>query len=339
MVAVPRAGPKTPSRDQGKVISIRLAILDDYQNVVLTLADWSKVKRHMDVRVYDRAFASEQETAAELADCEVVAIMRERTPFPRSLFERLPKLRLFVTTGLRNLSIDIEAARERGVAVCGTEILKYPTAELTWGLVLAVARHIPFEHEAMRADRWQTTLGTGLNGKTLGVVGLGAQGGQVAKYGQAFGMDVIAWSPNLTPERCAPLGVRCVSKEALFAEADVVSVHMVLSATTRGLVGGAEIGWMKKSAILVNTARGPLVDEAALIAALRARRIAGAGIDVYDREPLPADHPMRRLDNVVLTPHLGYVTRETYAIFFPQVVEDIEAWVDGRLVRSLVKPS
>jgi len=318
---------------------MRLAILDDYQNVALTLADWSKVKQHMDVRVYDRAFASEQEAATELADCEVVVIMRERTPFPRSLFERLPKLRLLVTTGLRNLAIDLEAARERGVAVCGTEILKYPTAELTWGLVLAVARHIPLEHEAMRAGRWQTTLGFGLNGKTLGVVGLGAQGGQVAKYGQAFGMDVIAWSPNLTPERCQPLGVRWVSKEALFAEADVVSVHMVLSATTRGLIGRAEIARMKKSAILVNTARGPLVDEAALIEALRTRGIAAAGIDVYDREPVPADHPIRQLDNVVLTPHIGYVTRETYGIFFPQVVEDIEAWLDGRLVRSLVKPT
>jgi len=236
---------------------------------------------------------------------------------------------------MRNAAIDLAAAGERKVQVCGTDMLPYPTAELTWGLILALVRHIPHEDRATRAGRWQTTLGIGLKGKTLGLLGLGRLGGQVARIGAAFGMEVIAWSQNLTAERAAAAGAAAVSKDALFARADVVSIHLVLSPRSRGLVGAAEIGRMKPTAFLVNTSRGPIVDEPALLAALRQRRIAGAGLDVFEPEPLPRDHPALTLDNVVITPHLGYVTEEGYRLAYGHAVEDIKSFLEGKVVRGL----
>jgi phosphoglycerate dehydrogenase-like enzyme len=244
----------------------------------------------------------------------------------------LPNLRLIVTAGMRNASIDVAAATEKGVLVTGTDMLAYPTAELTWGLIIGLVRHIPFEAGEMRKGAWQTTLGTGLQGRTLGVLGLGRLGAQVAAVGKAFGMSVIAWSQNLTAERAQAAGAKLVSKEALFAEADVVSIHLVLSDRTHGLVGSAELDRMKPTAYLVNTSRGPIVDGKALLDTVRARRIAGAGLDVFDQEPLPADDPLRRLDNVVLTPHLGYVLEENYRLLYPQAVDSIRAFMAGKPV-------
>jgi phosphoglycerate dehydrogenase-like enzyme len=261
--------------------------------------------------------------------------MRERTPFPRSLIAQLGTLRLLVTTGARNAAIDVAAAREHGITVCGTRSLPTPTAELTWGLILALARHIPAEDRALREGRWQTTLGSGLHGKTLGVVGLGNLGGQVARIGRAFGMDVLSWSQNLTAERAAEAGATLVPRDELLARADVVTVHLVLSDRTRGLIGARELALMRPTATLVNTSRGPIVDERALTAALEARAIAGAAVDVYDAEPLAADHPFRRLDNLLLTPHIGYVTREGDALFYGDAADDIHAYLGGTPVRVI----
>jgi phosphoglycerate dehydrogenase-like enzyme len=274
--------------------------------------------------------------AARLADFDMVVAMRERTPFPRSLFERLPRLRLLVTTGMRNASIDLRAAADRGVVVSGTAGLPSPTAELTWALILALVRHVPREDRATREGRWQETLGTTLKGRTLGVLGLGQLGSRVARVGKAFEMDVIAWSQNLTAERATAVGATLAgSRDELLARADVVTIHLVLSDRTRGLVGARELGLMRPTAYLVNTSRGPIVDQGALIATLHAGKIAGAGLDVYDEEPLPADHPLRRLPNTVITPHLGYVTEETYQIFYSQALEDVRAFLAGAPVRVL----
>jgi phosphoglycerate dehydrogenase-like enzyme len=261
--------------------------------------------------------------------------MRERTPFQRSLLAQLPELRLLVTTGARNASIDVQAAHERGIVVSGTRGLPYPTAELTWGLILALARGIPEEDRAVRAGAWQTELGVGLSGKTLAVLGLGRLGTQVARVGRAFGMQVIAWSPNLTRERAAAADVEWVEKAALIERADVLTIHLVLGPSTRGLIGAEELARLQPTAYLINTSRGPIVDEAALVRALRERRIAGAGLDVFDIEPLPLEHPLRNLPNTVITPHLGYVTRETYRIFYGDAVEDIRAFARAAPVRVL----
>src|SRR5262245_41324664 len=261
--------------------------------------------------------------------------MRERTAFPAALFERLSNLRLLVTTGMRNASIDLDAARARGVTVCGTEALAHPTAELAWGLILALARRIPQEDAALRAGRWQTSVGVGLSGLTLGVLGLGRLGSHVAGIGAAFGMRVIAWSQNLTAERAAEGGATRVERDALFREADVLTIHLVLSDRTRGVVGARELGLMKPTALLVNTSRGPIVDEAALADALHDGTIAGAAVDVYDHEPIRPDHPLLDAPNTVLTPHLGYVTEENYAVFYSQVVEAIAAYAAGAPVRVL----
>jgi phosphoglycerate dehydrogenase-like enzyme len=314
---------------------MRCAILDDYQNVALGLADWSAISADVEIQVFNEHLGDEAAVAKALAEFEVVAIMRERTPFPRSLFEKLPKLKLLVTTGMGNLSVDLAAAKEHGVVVSGTDILKYPTAELTWGLVLAATRRIPQECRSVAGGAWQTTLGTGLDGKTLGVIGLGTQGARVASYGKAFAMQVLAWSQNLTAERCAEVGVTLASKEELLARADVVTIHMVLGERSRGLIGAEDLAQMKPSATLINTSRGPIVDEAALIKALTDGTIAGAGLDVFDQEPLAEDHPLRRLPNAVVTPHIGYVTAETYRIFYQHTLEDIRAWLDGAPVRVL----
>jgi phosphoglycerate dehydrogenase-like enzyme len=315
----------------------RVAILDDYQDVAGRMADWASLPAGTDLVVFRDHLADVEPLAKRLADFEVVIAMRERTPFPRALLERLPKLKLLITTGMRNASIDVGAAVARGVVVCGTAGLPYPTAELTWGLILALFRQIPGEDRATREGRWQVSCGLGLNGKTLGVLGLGGLGSRVAKVGRAFEMEVIAWSQNLTAARAAEVGATLVGKDELLARSDVLSVHLVLGDRTRGLIGARELSQMKRTAYLVNTSRGPIVDEAALVAALRARTIAGAGVDVYDEEPLPLDHPLRSLPNTVITPHLGYVTEETYRIFYGHALEDVKAWLAGQPVR-VVKP-
>ncbi len=313
----------------------RVAILDDYQGVALRMADWGRLPAGTDVVVFPDHLADPGAVAARLAEFDIVMAMRERTPFPRALLERLPRLRLLVTSGMRNAAIDLAAAAERGILVCGTGGLPYPTAELTWALILSLFRRVPAEDRATRAGHWQQSVGLGLNGKTLGVLGLGNLGSRVARIGRAFEMDVIAWSQNLTAQRAAEVGATLVGRDELLGRADLVTIHLVLSERTRGLIGARELALMKPSAYLVNTSRGPIVDEAALVGALRDGTIAGAGLDVFDEEPLPPDHPLRRLPNTVITPHLGYVTEETYRIFFGQALEDVEAFLRGAPVRVL----
>jgi phosphoglycerate dehydrogenase-like enzyme len=313
----------------------RVAILDDYQNVARRMADWASLPAGTEVVVFADHLSGTDAIAKRLADFDAVVAMRERTPFPRALLERLPKLKLLVTTGMRNASIDVAAAIERGVTVCGTAGLPYPTAELTWGLILGLVRRIPTEDRATREGRWQVSCGLGLNGKTLGVIGLGGLGSRVAKIGRAFEMDVIAWSQNLTPARATEVGATLVTKDELLVRSDVVSVHLVLSDRTRGLLGARDLARMKPTAYLVNTSRGPIVDEAALVDAVRKGTIAGAGLDVYDEEPLPLDHPLRNLPNTVITPHLGYVTEEGYKIFYGHALEDVKGWLAGQAVRVL----
>jgi phosphoglycerate dehydrogenase-like enzyme len=313
----------------------RIALLDDYQGVALRMADWDRLPAGAEVVVFRDHLADPDAIAARLAGFDVVMALRERTPFPRALLERLPRLRLLVTAGMRNAAIDLRAAADRGVLVCGTGGLPYPTAELAWGLILSLVRRIPGEDAATREGRWQETVGVGLNGKTLGVLGLGTLGSRVARFGRAFEMEVLAWSQNLTAARAAELNARWVDRDELLARSDVVTIHLVLSERTRGLIGARELGLMKRTAYLVNTSRGPIVDEAALVHALREGTIAGAGLDVYDEEPLPPDHPLRRLPRTVLTPHLGYVTEETYRIFYGQALEDIQAYLRGDPIRVL----
>jgi phosphoglycerate dehydrogenase-like enzyme len=317
------------------ITSARVAILDDYQDVARSMADWASLGDNVDVHAFHEPLGDEDAVAIRLRDFDVIVAMRERTAFPRTLIERLPALKLLVTTGRRNAAIDVAAAAERGVPVSGTSTLPTPPVELTWGLILSLARRIPQEAEAMRRGAWQTTIGVGLHGKTLGILGLGRLGAEVAQIGKAFGMHVVAWSQNLTTDVTSSLGVELVDKATLFMSADVVTIHLVLSARTRGLVGHTELTAMKPTAFLVNTARGPIVDEAALLEALRGGAIAGAGLDVYDEEPLPAGHPLRSLDNVVLTPHLGYVTTENYQEAYGQAVENIRAFLAGAPVRVI----
>jgi phosphoglycerate dehydrogenase-like enzyme len=314
---------------------MRLSILDDYQGVALDMADWSPLEGRVEIVVERKPFADEDAAARALAGSEIVAAMRERTPFPRSLVERLPNLKLLNTTGMRNAAFDLAALRDRGVVVCGTQGGGLDTAELTWGLILGAARRIAEDHRSMREGLWQTRIGNRLEGKTLGVLGVGRLGSAVARVGLAFDMKVIAWSPNLTAERAAAAGVEHVDKEALLRQSDVLSVHMVLSPRSRGLVGRNDIALMKKTAILVNTSRGPIVDIYAVIEALEAGSLGYAAFDVYDREPLPADHPLRRTPNVLLTPHIGYVTEENYRSSYPQIVENIAAFLDGHPVRVI----
>lgn len=312
-----------------------IAILDDYQKVALAYADWSRLQKTHRIHVFDRPFADEDEAARALADFDIVGIMRERTPFRRSLVERLPKLKLLVTTGLRNASVDLKACTERGITVSGTESGGHATAELAMAIVLGLARNFHTELPNMREGRWQTTVGRDLKGRTLGLLGLGKLGSQLAAYAKAFGMDLIAWSQNLTPEAAAAKGVTRVDKDELFRRADFISVHLVLSDRSRGLVGARELGLMKPTAFIVNTSRGPIIDGTALAAALAEDRIAGAGLDVYDVEPLPAAHALRREPRALLTPHIGYVTEETYRLFFPGMVEAIEGFLAGSPVRVI----
>nr|WP_203417168.1 D-2-hydroxyacid dehydrogenase family protein [Jiangella ureilytica] len=314
---------------------VRVAVLDDYQGVAATYADWTGRLPEADVEFVRDHVADPDRLVELLRPFEVVVAMRERTPFPRAVLDRLPGLRLLVTTGMRNAAIDIEAARERGVVVCGTGSNPYGTAELTWALILGLARNLPAEDAEVRAGGWQLQVGHDLAGEILGVVGLGRLGTRVAAAGAAFGMDVAAWSPHLTPERAEAAGARLVAKDELFATAKVVTLHLVLAESTRGIVDGAVLRAMRRDAFLVNTSRGALIDQAALREALEEGRIAGAGLDVYDVEPLPADHWVRRAPRTLLTPHLGYVTGRGYRVFYGEVVEDIRAFLDGASLRVL----
>jgi phosphoglycerate dehydrogenase-like enzyme len=313
----------------------RVAVLDDYQDAALQMADWSVLPPETKVQVFRDHLAGLEAVAERLQNFEIVVAMRERTPFPRSLLERLPTLKLLITTGMRNASIDVGAASDLGITVCGTQGVGYSTAELTWGLILALLRHIPQEDRATRDGRWQVSVGVGLREKVLGVIGLGNLGSQVATVGKAFGMSLLAWSQNLTAERAAQFGATLVSKDDLLSRSDIVTIHLVLSDRTRGLIGARELGLMKRTAYLINSSRGPIVDEPALVQALRQGTIAGAALDVYDEEPLPLDHPLRQLPNTVITPHLGYVTVEGYKVFYGHVVEDIQAFLQGQPVRVI----
>ncbi|MDO9712060.1 D-2-hydroxyacid dehydrogenase family protein [Paracraurococcus lichenis] len=312
----------------------RLAILDDYQGATLRLGPWDRLPAGLQIEQY-RDTVTGPALLERLRPCDAILAMRERTPFPRALIEQLPNLRLLVTTGARNRAIDLAACAERGITVCGTPSVGHPTVDLTWGLILSLMRRIPEQQAALREGRWQVALGQGLEGKVLGCVGLGNLGSRVAKVGAAFGMKVIAWSQNLTPEKAAEAGATAVPKEQLLAEADVVTLHLILSDRSRGIIGAGDLARMKPGAVIVNTSRGPLIDQAALVAALQERRIAGAGLDVYDQEPLPPDHPLLAAPNTVLTPHLGYVTEENYRAYFAGAVEAIEGYLAGRPVREL----
>jgi len=315
---------------------IRAAILDDYQNVAMSFADWSPIARDVEIKVFTEPFKSRDAAIKALQGFAVIVGMRERTPFPRAMIEALPDLKLLITTGAKNNSFDLKAAAERGVTVCGTGGFGSPTTGVVFGLLLELTRRIGFENARLKAGQpWQVTIGPDLEGMTLGVLGLGKLGQRSAAVAKAFGMNVIAWSQNLTPEKAAAAGATYVSKEELFAKADAITIHVVLSDRSRGLVGAADLARMKKTAYLVNTSRGPIIDEAALIATLRDKRIAGAGLDVFDVEPLPLDHPYRTLDNVVITPHLGYVSTQNYAKYFPDIVTDIRAFLDGKPVRVI----
>lgn len=310
-------------------------ILDDYQNAALGLAEWGRLDG-IDVSTVTEYIGEREALVARIAEAEILVIMRERTPFPADLLARLPKLKLLITSGMRNASIDLAAAKAQGVTVCGTESSPTPPAELTWALILGLARHLPEEVANIRGGGWQTSIGADLFGATLGIIGLGKIGALVARVGQAFGMNVLAWSPNLTAERAEAAGATLApSKEALCEVADFLTLHLVLSERSRGIVGEAELRRMRRSAYLVNTSRAGLVDQAAMLRALEEGWIAGAGLDVFDTEPLPSDSPFRRLPNVLALPHLGYVSRANYARFFAQAVEDIAAWQAGSPIRQL----
>ncbi|NTX66876.1 D-2-hydroxyacid dehydrogenase family protein [Myxococcus sp. CA051A] len=314
---------------------MKVAVLDDYLEVARASTDWSRLPVGAEPRFFREPLAGEDAVAEALQEFDVIVAMRERTAFPASLITRLPRLRLLVTTGMRNAAIDVEACRRQCITVCGTGAVGAPAAELTWALILALLKRIPDEASSLRAGGWQTGLTETVSGKRLGVVGLGKLGTQVARVGLAFGMEVVAWSPGLTAERAEAAGARLVDKATLFASSDVVTLHLVLGERTQGVVGPTELGAMKRSAYLVNTSRAGLVDEQSLVSALREGRIAGAGLDVFSVEPLPREHPLRSLPNTVLTPHLGYVTRENYAVYYRDAVEDILAWSQGSLVRLL----
>ena len=314
---------------------MNIAILDDYQAVAGEMTDWSQLPAGSDLRFFHDHLSDDDSLAERLQGFDVVMGMRERTPFPRSLLERLPNLRLLITSGRGNASFDLNAATELGITVCGTDGAGEGPTELTWGLIIAMLRQIPLEDRLTREGKWGVHIGVGLKDKTLGLLGLGNIGGRVARVANAFDMNIIAWSQNLTEERARECQATLVDKETLFRDSDIVSVHVRLSDRTRGLVGAAELELMKPDAYLVNISRGPIVDEAALVAALQGKKIAGAGLDTFDVEPMPPDHPLLALDNTVITPHVGYVTREAYLGHYRGVVENIRAFASGEPVRML----
>ena len=316
---------------------LRCALLDDYQRVALSMADWGSLADRVDVVPFHERLTTEDDVVRAIGDCEIVVAMRERTPFRSTLLSRLPQLRLLVSTGTRNAAIDVASARALGITVCHTSSRPEPPAELTWALILGLVKHVVPEHAAFASGgAWQHTVGADLQGRRLGLLGLGTIGQRVARVGLAFEMDVMAWSQNLTADRADAVGVRLAeSKEELLESSDIVSIHLVLSARTRGLIGRDELRLMRPTAYLVNTSRGPIVDEAALVEALRAGRIAGAGLDVFDEEPVPLDSPLRSLPNVLGTPHLGYVSQAGYRTYYGEAVEDIRAFLDGAPVRVM----
>ncbi|WP_438868076.1 D-2-hydroxyacid dehydrogenase family protein [Pseudomonas sp. L1(2025)] len=316
-------------------MSVQIAVIDDWQNVASGVVDWSALASVGQVHFLHDYPADTATMVERLQTFDVICVMRERSTFDQTLLQGLPKLKLLVTGGMRNAAIDIAAAKAQGIQVCGSDSYKQAAPELTWALIMASTRNLLAEANSLRAGGWQVGLGGDLYGKTLGVLGLGSIGHKVAQFGQAFGMRVIAWSENLTPERAAEAGVSWVSKRELFEQADILSVHLVLSERSRGLVDAQALGWMKPSARLVNTSRGPIVDEQALIEALSAGQLAGAALDVYSEEPLPTDHPFRRLPNVLATPHVGYVSEQNYRQFYQQMIEDIQAWAKGAPIRTL----
>ena len=320
--------------------TMKLALLDDYQKVALRLGDWDRLrKRGIEITVFNEPFASVDDAAQKLAPFEILGLLRERTAFPRALIEKLPNLKFMVLTGARAASLDDKAATERGIPISTTPGggSNAPTAELGWALLMSCARDLAKAERLMRSGGWHDGIQqmNVLEGKRLGILGLGKLGSRVAGYAKAFGMDVVAWSQNLTAEKAGAIGVKYVGKDELLSTSDFISIHLALSDRTRGLIGAAELAKMKKTAILVNTSRGPIVDEAALIAALKSGTIAHAGLDVYDKEPLPAGHPLTKLENVTLVPHLGYVVEESYRYFYKGTIEDIEAWLDGKPINVL----
>ena len=307
----------------------RCAILDDYQNVALKMADWSPIAKDVEVTVFNEHLGGQDKVIKALADFDIICGMRERTAFSRAVIGALPKLKLLITTGARNASFDLKASSDRNVIVCGTPSVGNPTAGIAIGLMLELTRRVGYENARMKAgEAWQTTIGLDLGGLTLGVIGLGKLGQRVARIAKAFGMDVIAWSQNLTAERCREAGVEYANKEDLLQRADILTIHVVLSQRTRGLIGAKELGLMKPGAYLINTSRGPIVDEPALIKTLRSHAIAGAAMDVFDQEPLPPQHPLRNMNNVLATPHIGYVTVSLYRTFYGDVVKSITTWLD-----------
>ncbi|RMR32205.1 D-isomer specific 2-hydroxyacid dehydrogenase protein [Pseudomonas syringae pv. coriandricola] len=312
---------------------LKIAVLDDWQNVASGVVDWSALDSVGEISFLHDYPAETATMVQRLQGFDVLCVMRERTLFDDALLSQLPNLRLLVTGGMRNAAIDTAAAERQGIVVCGTESYKNAAPELTWALIMGITRNLVAEANSLRAGNWQVGLGSDLHGKTLGILGLGSIGKWIARYGQAFGMNVIAWSQNLTAEAAAESGVTYVSKQQLFEQADVLSVHLVLSDRSRGLVDAQALGWMKPSAYLINSSRGPIIDQAALIKVLQQRHIAGAALDVFDIEPLPADHPFRTLDNVLATPHIGYVTENNYRTFYGQMIEAIQAWHAGSPIR------
>jgi D-3-phosphoglycerate dehydrogenase len=314
----------------------RCAILDDYQNCALEVADWTILGKEVETKTFSEHLGSSDNVIKALQEFQIVALMRERTLFDRKVIEALPDLKLIVTCGMRNAAIDVGFAKERGISCLGTESAGFPTAELTVGIMLELARKIGWEDNRMKSgEKWQKTLGIELEGKTLGVLGLGKLGGRTARIAKAIGMRIIAWSQNLTAEKAMEAGAELVSKDELFRQSDFLTIHLVLSQRSRGLVSASDLALMKKTAYLVNTSRGPIVDETALLDVLRQKKIAGAGLDVFDSEPLPVDHPLRKLDNVVLTPHLGYVTAENYRRYYGGMVENIRSWLAGKPIRVM----
>ncbi|MEK9685324.1 MAG: D-2-hydroxyacid dehydrogenase family protein [Rhodospirillaceae bacterium] len=314
---------------------MRVAVLDDYQGIAGDRSDWDIIKDKTEIIVFDNHLFDENEVAERLKSFDVICAMRERTPFPRSQLEKLPNLKLLVTSGMRNRGIDVAAANELGVTVCGTRSVGRPTADLAWGLILGLARQIPMEDRRVRAGGWQKTIGVGLEGKILGIAGLGNLGARMVPIAKAFGMKVIAWSQNLSEEKCSKEGVELVSKRDLLRKSDFISIHLILSERTLGLFGSSELAEMKSTAYIINTSRGPIIDEGALIAALQNNVIAGAGIDVFDTEPLPADHPFRSLENLIVTPHLGYVEASNYEAYFEGYAAAIRSFIDGSPVNII----
>ncbi len=317
---------------------LRCAILDDYQNVALELADWAKVSGDLDIKVFNEHLGNDNAAVARaLADFEIICAMRERTPFPKELIEKLPRLKLLITTGMVNRGIDVETAKAKGITVCGTPSFGNPTAVIAWGHIIELTRKVGYENTRMKSGvPWQTTLGPDVEGLTLGIIGLGKLGTRVGEVAKAFRMKVAVWSQNITPERAAKAGFEfAATKEDLLRQSDIVSIHIPLTPKSRGLLGANELALLKPTALLINTSRGPIVDQAALLDALRNRKIAGAGLDVFDIEPLPLDHPFRKMDNVTLTPHLGYVSQQNYRAYFNGMVEDIRGFLDGKPVRVL----